>query len=65
MVTNEICARSSVRHTFDLLRNNEKTLEQYELLAFRDSLLEFKSLEYGSVKYLGQTRTLGKLKGDQ
>jgi hypothetical protein len=36
MVTNEICGRSSITQTFDLLRQNEKTLEQYELLAFRD-----------------------------
>lgn len=36
MLTNEICGRSSVSKTFDLLRNNDKTLEHYELLAFRD-----------------------------
>lgn len=65
MVTNEICGRSSVSQTFELLRNNDKTLDQYELLAFRDSQLEFKSLEYGSVKYLGQTRSLGKPYGSQ
>jgi hypothetical protein len=27
MVTNEICSRSSVAKTFDLLRQNDKTLE--------------------------------------
>jgi hypothetical protein len=37
MITNEICGKSSVSHTLELLRNNDKTLEQYELLAFRDS----------------------------
>ena len=53
MLTNEICSKSSMRTTFELLRNNDKTIENYELLVFRDGLLEFRSLEFGSVKYLG------------
>lgn len=65
MVTNKICERTSVANTFDLLRNNQKTIEDYEMLALRDGQLEFKSLEYGSVKYLGQVRNLGKALGDQ
>jgi len=45
MLTTEICSRSNLPQIFELLRKNDKTLENYETLVIRDSLLVFGSIE--------------------
>lgn len=37
MLTTEICSRSTLPQIFELLRRNEKTVEDYGTLVIRDS----------------------------
>lgn len=56
MITDEICCKLGQQTVYDLLRKYEKSFENYESLLVRDKQLTFESLDFGCLKYLGQTR---------
>ena len=37
LISNEICSRTSVSYVYNLLRKNDKVLEDYEALLMRDA----------------------------
>ena len=53
LLTKAICAHTGVKQTLKLLSLKDKRPETYEKLVFRDTLLQVRSLEFGSIKYLG------------
>lgn len=60
LIANEICSRTSVSYVMSLLRQNEKSFEDYEALMVRDIQLGFGVLDFSSLKYTGQTRQVMK-----
>ena len=52
----EICPNPKV--TLALLSKMIKTKGEYERLCIKDGELEFRAIEFGTLKYMGQVRTL-------
>jgi len=58
MLVSEICSHADVPTIFSLLRKQDKTVEDFDILLVRDTLLVFKKIEVGSLKYEGQSRLI-------
>jgi len=52
-LTKAICAHTGTKQMLKLLSLNDKNIDTYEKLVFRDTLLSIRSIEFGSIKYLG------------
>ena len=44
------------RATLTLLAKEDKSVADYEKLCIKDAELQFKSLDFGSLRYMGQAR---------
>lgn len=53
MLTTELCGKSSQPLMFQLLKKSEKTLDDYETLAVKDSNLAFNTIDADILKYMG------------
>lgn len=58
LLISEICSHANAPKIFQLLRKNDKTVEEFEILLFRDTMLVSKKIEVGSLKYEGQSRLI-------
>jgi hypothetical protein len=58
LLTSEICSHANAPKILQLLRKNDKTVEDFEILLFRDTMLVSKKIELGSLKYEGQSRLI-------
>lgn len=60
ITTSQLCRAISVdpRATLSLLAKEDKSVADYEKLCIKDGELQFKSLDFGSLRYMGQARYL-------
>ena len=58
VTTSQLCREISVdpRATLNLLSKEDKTVTDYEKLCIKDGELQFKTLDFGSLRYMGQAR---------
>ena len=60
ITTSQLCRAISVdpRATLSLLSKEDKSVADYEKLCIKDGELQFKTLDFGSLRYMGQARYL-------
>ena len=58
VTTSQLCREISVdpRVTLNLMAEKDKSVADYEKLCIKDGELQFKTLDFGSLRYMGQAR---------